>query len=128
MPSPPPTAVSAAAVPIAALTFSRGNSSRMIPNASGMMPPPMPWITRAAIMTPIDVATAASSDPIPSATRVTSSIRSLPTMSPIRPRMGVATDADSRYAVITQVTVLCVVCRWCWTVGSTGATSDCSRA
>ena len=37
-------------------------------------------------------------------------------------------DADSRYAVSTQVTVLCVVCSSCWTVVSTGITSDCSSA
>ena len=35
-----------------------GNSSRMIPNASGKIAPPAPWMTRATIITPIDVASA----------------------------------------------------------------------
>ena len=37
-------------------------------------------------------------------------------------------DADSRYAVSTQVTAPCVVCSSCCTVVSTGITSDCSSA
>ena len=37
-------------------------------------------------------------------------------------------DADSRYAVSTQVTALCVVCSSCWTVVSTGINSDCNSA
>lgn len=37
-------------------------------------------------------------------------------------------DADSRYAVRTHVTAACVVCSSCWTVVSTGITSDCSKA
>ena len=37
-------------------------------------------------------------------------------------------EADSRYAVSTQVTAACVVCSWCCTVVSTGITSDWSRA
>ena len=39
----------------------------MIPNATGSMPPPIPWITRATIRTPIEDATAASSEPTASA-------------------------------------------------------------
>ncbi len=68
----------------------------MMPNATGTMPPPMPWMTRAAISTQIDEATAASSDPPASAARVTTKIRSLPIMSPTRPMIGVKIDADSR--------------------------------
>ena len=56
------------------------------------------------------------------------SIRSLPTMSPTRPRMGVKIDADSRYTVSTQVTVPWEVWRSCWMVVSTGVTSDWSSA
>ena len=36
-------------------TRSRGNSSRMIPNASGKIAPPTPWMTRATISTPMIV-------------------------------------------------------------------------
>ena len=42
--------------------------------------------------------------------------------------IGVKIDADSRYAVSTQVTVFWDVCRPAWMVGSTGITSDCSSA
>jgi len=34
----------------------------------GLTPPPTPWMTRAAIMTPIDVVNAASREPAPNAT------------------------------------------------------------
>ena len=100
----------------------------MMPNATGSMPPAKPWITRATIMTPMDGATAASSDPTASATSVPTKTFFLPAMSPTRPRIGVMIDADSRYAVRTQVTVLCVVCSSFCTVVSTGITSDCSIA
>ena len=96
MPNPLPTAIIADESPMAPATFSRGNSSRMIPNASGSTPPPAPWIRRATISSPIECATAPSPVPTPSATRVTTNIRSLPYTSPMRPRMGVKTDADSR--------------------------------
>ncbi|GAA0966550.1 hypothetical protein GCM10009555_008710 [Acrocarpospora macrocephala] len=46
-------------------------------------------------------------------------------MSPILPSRGVATEADSSHAVSTQVTVLWLVFRSCWMVGSTGLTRDC---
>ena len=82
----------------------------MIPNATGTMPPPSPWITRATIMTPIDGATAASSEPTASATSVATKTRFLPVMSPTRPRIGVMIDAESRYAVSTHVAAPCVVC------------------
>ena len=40
---------------IAPATRSRGNSSRMIPNASGKIAPPSPWIVRAMIITGSEV-------------------------------------------------------------------------
>ncbi len=49
--------------PIAPATRSRGNSSRMMPNASGKTAPPTPWITRATIMTPTSSSSAATSEP-----------------------------------------------------------------
>ena len=96
MPSPAPTAVSAAITPTAPGTFSRGNSSRMMPNDSGSTPPPTPWMTRATIMIDSDGATAASSEPTASATRAATNIRFLPIMSPSRPTIGVQIEADSR--------------------------------
>src|SRR5260370_344653 len=69
-----------------------------------------------------------STEPAVSALSAATSIRSLPRMSPSRPMIGVKIDADSRYAVRTQVTLLCDVCSPAWIVGSTGITSDCSSA
>jgi len=44
------------------------------------------------------------------------------------PQIGVKIDADSRYAVSTQVTVFWSVCRSTAIVASTGVTSDWSSA
>ena len=68
----------------------------MIPNATGTMPPPAPWITLATINTPMEGAMAASADPTVSATRVATKTCSLPIMSPIRPKIGVMIDAESK--------------------------------
>ena len=68
----------------------------MIPNATGSIPPPAPWITRATIITPIEGASAASSEPTASATSAATNTRFLPVMSPTRPRIGVMIEADSR--------------------------------
>ena len=88
--------MSAEIAPTAPATFSRGNSSRMIPNASGSTPPPTPWTTRATIITVRLVASAASRQPSASALSARTNIRFLPVMSPSRPRIGVKIDADSR--------------------------------
>jgi hypothetical protein len=72
-------------------------------------------------------AIAASREPMARAPRATTSIRSLPTLSPMRPMIGVKTDAESRYAVSTQVTVAWSVPSPASMVGSTGLTIDCSR-
>ena len=96
MPRPAPTADRDARDPTAPATFSGGNSSLMMPNAAGIMPPATPWMTRATIMIPMFGARAASTDPTASATSVTTKTRSLPIMSPTRPRIGVKIDADSR--------------------------------
>ena len=128
MPRPAPTAISEAMAPTAPLIFSGGNSSRMMPKVSGSTPPPTPWITRAMIITVTFVASAASSEPAARAPSVTTKTRSLPMMSPTRPMIGVKIDADSRYAVRTQVTVFWVVCKSSWIVGRTGVTRDWSSA
>ena len=52
----------------------------------------------------------------------------LPAMSPSRPRIGVSTAADSRYAVRIQEASLIVTPRSWLIVGSAGATSDWSIA
>ena len=60
MPNPPPMPRIPDINAIAPATRSRGNSSRMIPNASGKIAPPRPWIVRATIMTAIEPAIAPS--------------------------------------------------------------------
>ncbi len=77
-------------------TRSAGNSSRAIAKASGKMPPPVPWITRATISRLREFDTAARRVPAASTIRVASSSRSLPYMSPRRPMIAVPTDAESR--------------------------------
>ena len=57
-PTPPPMPNVALIPPIAVGTRSGGNVSRMIPNASGKIPPPTPWMTRPATSTPSDGASA----------------------------------------------------------------------
>ena len=77
---------------------------------------------------PSELETAASSVPPARITSVNSSRRSLPYMSPSRPRIAVPTDAESRYAVSSQVMPVSVVCRSCCIVGSAGTTAELSIA
>ena len=94
-PSPPPTAVIAAITPTPAATLVGGNSSRMIPKESGRTPRRRPG-SRPMMRTPIECARPATTEPSASAPSVASRTRSLPTMSPTRPMIGVAMDADNR--------------------------------
>ena len=95
-PRPPPTPSSEDINPIAPATRSRGNSSRMIPNASGKIPPAVPWTTRPAIISGSAVASAEASVPTARSASAITSSRSLPYMSPSLPSSGVAIDALSR--------------------------------
>ncbi len=85
MPTPNPTAPRDAMKLTALATFASGNSSRMMPNDSGNTPPPMPWTTRAAIITPMVGASAATNEPMERAASENTSMRFLPTASPRRP-------------------------------------------
>ncbi len=125
---PAPTPRIADSSPIAPATFSRGNSSRTIPNASGKIPPAAPWMKRATMITPSELETAASSVPPERISSVRSSRRSLPYMSPSRPRIAVPTDAESRYAVSSHVIPVSVVCSSRCIVGSAGTTEELSIA
>ena len=82
--------------PMAPATRSAGNSSRMIPKERGNTAPPAPWMTRPTSITGSVVASALINDPTERATRTATMIRSLPSMSPTRPRIGVAMAALSR--------------------------------
>jgi len=85
-------------------TFSAGNSSRMIPKDRGKTAPATPWITRATMSSQRDPASPPSAVPAASTASITTSIFSLPNMSPMRPRMGVATDELTRKALRSQAT------------------------
>ena len=100
----------------------------MIANESGKIAPPAPWMTRAMIITSIELATPASAVPAASTTSTTTMTSFLPYMSPRRPAIGVTTEADSRYALRIQAAPVVVVFRSCWIASSAGATSDCSSA
>ena len=93
---PAPTPMLAEIRPIAPATRSRGSSSRMMLNASGKMAPPPPCTIRARIITATDDVVAATIEPATSDASTITRILRLPNMSPRRPRIGVATDADSR--------------------------------
>ena len=95
-PRPPPTPSSADMSPMPPATRARGNSSRMIPKASGKIPPAAPWMTRASSITARVVESAASTVPAVSSARTITSSRCLPNMSPSFPISGVATEALSR--------------------------------
>ena len=113
--------------PMAPATRSAGNSSRMMPKASGNTAPAAPWITRPTSITGSVVASALINVPTERAMRTATMIFSLPTMSPTRPRIGVAMAALSRYAVNSQLAPLSDVCNVCSSWGMAGMISDCSR-
>ena len=125
-PDPPPIPNIADTVPIAGATRSRGNSSRMMPMASGKIAPPAPWMARPAIITVSEPATAATSEPTPKMASEMSSQCSLPCMSPKRPSSGVAIDEVSRKAVNSQVASAGPAWNSCWSSGSAGMTMVCA--
>ena len=95
-PTPPPMPNVALIPPIAVDTRSGGNVSRMIPNASGKMPPPTPWMTRPSTSTPSDGASAHTALPAANASSTMVRTRPRPKRSPSLPTIGVATAAASR--------------------------------
>ena len=128
IPRPPPTPNTAESNPIPTFTFSGGNSSRMIPKLSGKTAPPAPARARKPISEPMFQANAPPTVPIRKIESATTSIRSLPCWSPSLPRIGVATDADSRNTVRTHVAHAGLVSNSCWNVGSAGKTIVCCSA
>src|SRR5262245_60926058 len=93
-PLPNPRRPETSAIPPA--TRWDGNVSRMIPNASGKIAPPQPWIVRATIINGSEVTSAPISVPRAKPVSATTSIRFFPNMSPSRPPIGVTTDAASK--------------------------------
>ena len=119
-PSPPPMPKVAEMRPIEVATRSRGNSSRMIPKASGKIAPPAPWIARPRMSTPIDPPMADTSEPSANTPSTASSTFSLPYMSPSRPSSGVETLDVSRKAVSSHVAASAEAPTSCWIAGSAG--------
>jgi hypothetical protein len=105
-PTPPPMPKVALITPMPVGTRSGGNSSRMIPNASGKTAAAVPCTARPAISISIECDIAQTTDPTAKTTSELTSIRSLPNMSPSRPTIGVETDAVSRNAVKTKDTAV----------------------
>ncbi len=64
--------------PMAPATRLRGNSSRMMLNASGKIAPPPPWMMRATIITAIESVVAATTEPTTSDASTATSTRFLP--------------------------------------------------
>ena len=96
IPTPAPIPRIADRRPMLPATCPAGNSSRTMPNDSGKIPPPTPWITRATISRASVCETAASNVPAPRMRSVQTSTRSLPYASPSLPRIAVPTEAESR--------------------------------
>ncbi len=82
--------------PMAPATRAAGNSSRMMPKASGKMAPATPWITRPTKITAKVVPSALINVPTLKAMSTPTMTFSLPSVSPTRPRTGVAIAALSR--------------------------------
>ena len=82
--------------PMAPATLAAGSSSLMMPKASGNSAPPTPCTARPATSSASVVARPDKTVPATRAAMVASSIRRLPNMSPSRPMIGVATEADSK--------------------------------
>jgi hypothetical protein len=68
----------------------------MIPNDSGNTPPPSPCRPRPTIISPSELDSAATTEPTANSASEIASSRSLPNMSPRRPKIGVAIEATSR--------------------------------
>jgi hypothetical protein len=128
MPTPPPMPNSADMRATAMLTFARGSSSRMIAIDSGTTAPAAPCSARPVMRRPIVGARAEITLPMARHARETSVSRRLPNMSPSRPAIGVATDATSRYTVITHATSPPDDSKSRAIAGRAGATIDCRSA
>ena len=96
IPTPPPTPRTADTRPIATLTFSFGNSSRMIAKLSGKTAPPTPCTARHTISDEMLQAKIAPIDPTRKIERAMIISFTLPCWSPSRPMIGVATEPVSR--------------------------------
>lgn len=128
MPMPAPMPKMPESTPIMTLTRSFGSSSRTMPIERGRTAPAAPCRILPTTITPRLVARPATIVPTRRRLITTISMRRLPHMSPMRPKIGVSTEADSRYAVMIQLTSAVEACRSCPMVARAGATSDCSTA
>ena len=125
---PPPIPNTLDTVPIATPTFSAGNWSRMIPNASGKIAAPAPCIARNPISTSMFGAAAAPSDAVAKIASEITSIRFFPCASPSFPMIGVSTLLDTRKLVTNHVVHAGDVWNSRSKNGSAGTTSVCINA
>jgi len=125
MPRPTPTPRMDERNPIPPTTRSRGNSSLMMPKASGKTAPPAPVMIRPASMIGRVVASALINVPRVRTTRMAARTFAFPMMSPTRPRIGVQMAALRRYPVRSQATASAEQCSECSSEGSAGMIRDC---
>src|SRR5918997_610004 len=123
-PRPPPTPSTLARRAMPWDTRPGRSSSRTMAYASGSTPPLTPWTTRPATSAAID-GMVHSSVPSATMTSTATSTRRLPSMSPSRPAIGVATAELSRKAVTVQLAASGEAPSERWIAGSAGITSDC---
>jgi hypothetical protein len=124
-PSAPPTPSDALINAVAEPSRSAGSSSRMMLMPNGITPAAAPCSTRPMIIGSRLDDRAATNEPATSRTRLNSSIRRLPYMSPRRPTTGVATALASSVAVITQVVSAGSAWRSSGSWGTSGITRVC---
>lgn len=123
--SPLPTASVPLTSAIAPCSLAGGISSRRTERASGKIAVAAPWSTRPTISHKSEVVVAASTEPAIISSRTPISVGFLPCMSPNRPSSGVKTAADSKVAVVTQLTFAVVVPRSLWMMLRIGTTRVC---
>ena len=128
MPRPPPTPKTAESRPIPTLTFSGGNSSRMIAKLSGKSAPPAPETTRKAIsdqMFHANAAAEAAGEEEPEADE------QHPLLAELVAELaenGVVTAAETRNPVSTHVVHAVLAPNSSWNVRSAGKTIVCCSA
>ena len=126
IPAPAPTPRMADMNPMAPATRAAGNSSWMMPKASGKSSP-TPWTTRPTRITPRLSPRALISVPTERAMSTPTITFSLPIVSSTRPSTGVAMAALRRYAVSSHDAADSDVCSVYSSCGMAGMMRHCSR-
>ncbi|CAM5661522.1 hypothetical protein STENM36S_01627 [Streptomyces tendae] len=127
-PSAPPTPREALITAVAPASRSTGSSSRMMLMPSGITAADRPCRARPATIGTSASLSPQTAEPAISSTRLSSSIRRLPNMSPSRPTTGVATAEASSVAVTAQAASEADASRSFGSSGMIGITRVCISA